>query len=261
MKRMFFACLALAGLLLPNWAQAAECELLQIQAGATTAVASGEAPPDDVLCIELKTEPGHSYTLELAEGRNVIFSIEGVVEAQDRHRFVADAPSYKVEVGQLMRAATAEPFRLQVSRTGAGNGGDGWTVSPDRAIGRLQAETTAKDGTTTIYAGCSRIGFVGFGLSVVYQGERLQRVDDEREPVRFDFSFADGSIRSHEAEMHYFAPDKTHLVSGKLPKAFLDDFARGETMLLRNGRGEEVLSVSLDGSSRMRALMAEICQI
>jgi hypothetical protein len=49
------------------------------------------------------------------KGRNVMFSIDGVVDGQHRYRFTTEKKTYRVIVGQLMRAVQSEPFTLFVS--------------------------------------------------------------------------------------------------------------------------------------------------
>lgn len=67
--------------------------------------------------------------------------------------------------------------------------------------------------------------------------EVLQRVDDRSEPVIFEVAFRDGSNQQFEVPMHYFAPDEAHVLSDPLPVALLEAFARGDTLIIRNGAG------------------------
>jgi hypothetical protein len=53
--------------------------------------------------------------LPKSTGRNVIFVIEGVIDAQVSHQFKTKKQTYKIMVGQLMRSVTPQRFTLEVS--------------------------------------------------------------------------------------------------------------------------------------------------
>ena len=95
-------------------AQAQSCQPIQFERGNYSGTVSGTAPPEDVVCYEVST--GAAQRAEVSvKGRNVIFSIVGVVDAQDRYSFTTDKKTYRILVGQLMRSITDEPFSLTVS--------------------------------------------------------------------------------------------------------------------------------------------------
>jgi hypothetical protein len=95
-------------------AQAQSCPPIQFERGTYSGTVSGTAPPDDVVCYEIST--GAAQRAEVSvKGRNVVFSIVGVVDAQDRYSFTTDKKTYRILVGQLMRSVTDEPFSLTVS--------------------------------------------------------------------------------------------------------------------------------------------------
>ena len=95
-------------------AQAQSCQPIQFERGTYSGTVSGTAPPEDVVCYEVST--GAAQRAEVSvKGRNVIFSIIGVVDAQDRYSFTTEKKTYRILVGQLMRSITDEPFSLTVS--------------------------------------------------------------------------------------------------------------------------------------------------
>jgi hypothetical protein len=105
--------LALA-FLFAGTAQAGQCETIRFKRGASSGTVSGMAPPDDVVCYQMSTGAGQRANVSI-KGTNCMFSIEGVVEAQDRYSFTTEKKTYKINVGQLMRAIDPEPFTLSVS--------------------------------------------------------------------------------------------------------------------------------------------------
>jgi hypothetical protein len=95
-------------------ALAEECQEIRFQRGQHSGRVQGVAPPDDVVCYRVATGAGQTANLKL-KGRNVMFSIGGVVEGQDAYSFTTEKKTYRVYVGQLMRSVTDEPFSLSVS--------------------------------------------------------------------------------------------------------------------------------------------------
>ena len=90
------------------------CETIRFQRGQSSGTVQGVAPPEDFVCYEMTTGAGQTASLEI-KGRNVMFSIDGVVDGQHRYRFTTEKKTYRVIVGQLMRAVQSEPFTLFVS--------------------------------------------------------------------------------------------------------------------------------------------------
>ena len=92
-----------------------------------------------------------------------------------------------------------------------------------------------------------------------YGGNALGRVDDRSEPVIFEIRFRDGSLQTFQASMHYFGPDEAWSMNNPLPLAFLDAFARGDILALRNAAGTLIDEWSLAGSAVASGIMREIC--
>jgi lipopolysaccharide export system protein LptA len=59
--------------------------------------------------------------------------------------------------------------------------------------------------------------------------------------------------------MHYFASEEAWVITGGLPIDFLDAFARGDTLTIRNGKGEEAVSFGLSGSAKAVQALRPIC--
>ena len=97
-----------------NTAFADECETIRIERGQSAGTVKGIAPPNEMVCYEITTRAGQNASV-VATGKNVIFSIEGVIDGQERHSFMTKAQTYRIYVGQLMRSVTDKPFTLTVS--------------------------------------------------------------------------------------------------------------------------------------------------
>jgi hypothetical protein len=91
------------------------CQRISFARGESSTIITGVAPAEDVLCYEFAAQAGQTATLKVLSGRNVIFSIHGVMDAQNDYSFRTQQKTYKFVVGQMMRSITNEPFRLRVS--------------------------------------------------------------------------------------------------------------------------------------------------
>lgn len=115
MKRFQLSCMALCVSFLAYGAQAADCSQIRFARGTSSTELRGEAPPNDVLCYEMRTGAGQHARIQVLEGRNTIVSVEDVADAQTDVSFTTEPRTYRLYVGQLMRALHAEPFRMLVS--------------------------------------------------------------------------------------------------------------------------------------------------
>ena len=106
--------LAVLLMLVAALSTAEECKAIRFEAGHYSGTVKGVAPPDDTLCYSLTTGSGQRAELTIV-GKNMIFSIDGVVDAQDAYSFTTKQKTYKVYVGQLMRSVTDEPFSLRIT--------------------------------------------------------------------------------------------------------------------------------------------------
>jgi hypothetical protein len=100
------------------------CSRISFPRSESSTIVTGVAPADGVVCYEFATQAGQTASLKVLSGRNVIFSIIDVMDAQNDYTFRTQQKTYKFVVGQLMRSITNEPFRIRVSVTGQTRSGD-----------------------------------------------------------------------------------------------------------------------------------------
>jgi hypothetical protein len=94
------------------------CVSVKFPASEDSAIIDGLAPANDVVCYRLDTKIGQKITLKVLRGANTIFSVADVQDAEDHLTFTAQKLSYDINVGQLMRAARPEKFRISIKRNG-----------------------------------------------------------------------------------------------------------------------------------------------
>ncbi|WP_210334985.1 peptidoglycan-binding domain-containing protein [Mesorhizobium mediterraneum] len=90
------------------------CEFLELEIIGEPTEMSGLAPADGIVCYAIKPNAGSEISIEVAEGRNVVFSVSGLVDAVDRYAFRASGYGYQINVVQLMRSASSEPYRIVI---------------------------------------------------------------------------------------------------------------------------------------------------
>lgn len=194
--------------------------------------------------------------------RNVTFTPGRIVvtttvpQANDPHCCPTGERTFTLDTGtqdgESSGMATNRPQALVQSN---GN----WTATIRSNPAMVNVRGTATDGQVTFHGGCNTLLPQGFGGSLYdYGGEALQRVDDQSEAVVFDVIGRRGT-ESFPERMHYFAADEAWVITGRLPAAFLDAFARGNTLIIRNDEGQEVVAFGLDGSSKAVQTMNQIC--
>ncbi len=94
------------------WAE--NCETIRFQRGHSSATIEGIAPPDSTLCYQITTAAGQTADIAIP-GINMMFSIEGVADVQDKYRVTTEQKTYRITVGQLMRSVMDEPFTLTIA--------------------------------------------------------------------------------------------------------------------------------------------------
>ncbi len=92
---------------------AAECQEIRFQRGHSSGTVRGVAPPEGVVCFRMTTAASQTANLKIT-GRNVMFSVNHV-DGRDAYSFTTEKKTYRIEVVQLMRSLTDEPFSLSVS--------------------------------------------------------------------------------------------------------------------------------------------------
>lgn len=116
-----FTGLALAFISMSKLSEAREpCTPINFSSGESSAIVEGIAPVESIVCYTLKTGANQNASIEVTDGLNIVFSILGIVDAQDRYSFRTEATTYEIQVSQLMRSVKDEPFVLAV-RVGGGS--------------------------------------------------------------------------------------------------------------------------------------------
>jgi len=124
MKKYFstsgiFIAVALAGIAFaPSVFAQDNCASVKFPEGQDSAIIDGLAPANDIVCYRLETKIGQKITLKVLRGANTIFSVADVQDAEDHLTFTAQKLSYDINIGQLMRAARPEKFRISIKRSG-----------------------------------------------------------------------------------------------------------------------------------------------
>lgn len=239
------------------------CEPISFPEGKDTAVLNGLAPVDDVICYELDANVGERFTLKVLRGDNTVFSIVDVQDAEDRFAFTAEKTSYELNVGQLMRAAGPEKFRISIKRSGPREQEEHavespWLIQISPDMKRVAASHAAEDGSARLTLACNKDlgGGVGFSLDE-YSGNALGREDDAEYAARATIT---GSSRTiFDLRMHYFEPDKTWVSSSDVPAGFLQSFGTGSRLILESSDGIAIAAFDLKGSSKFSKAALATC--
>jgi hypothetical protein len=178
--------------------------------------------------------------------RNVTFSLGRIVvmtsvpKANDPHCCPTGERTFTLEVD-----INDTPENTHAASThSSGN----WRATAIADPAMVNVTGTSTDGKATFSGGCNLLLGTGFSGSLYgYGGDALRRIDDHSEVITFEVAGRNG-IEPFAAKMNYFAPDEAWVVIGALPSAFLKSFARGNTLTIRNGQGEEVVAFGLSGS-------------
>ncbi|MCB1936593.1 MAG: hypothetical protein KDF59_11685 [Nitrosomonas sp.] len=94
--------------------QAENCETIQFERGHSSVVIEGTASPDGIICYEITTGDGQTADIAIS-GANMMFSIDGVTDAQYQYQFTTANKTYAIRVGQLMRSVTDQAYTLTIS--------------------------------------------------------------------------------------------------------------------------------------------------
>ena len=136
---------------------------------------------------------------------------------------------------------------------------DSWTAVPRKGAPAVTVSKTATDGRTVFRGGCNKL--LGPGLTgsfESYSGNALQKVDDRSEPVSFEIS-GDAGTERFAGSMHYFAREKTWVITGLLPPAIIGALGRGDRLTVRNGQGTAAFAFTLEGAATAAATMQKNC--
>ncbi|MBP1845470.1 hypothetical protein J2046_003743 [Rhizobium petrolearium] len=136
---------------------------------------------------------------------------------------------------------------------------EAWTAFAQADPPSVQVSNTATNGRTIFLGGCNKLLGAGFtGSFSRYEGDALQRIDDQSEVVSFDIEGRNGT-ESFAGKLHYYAPDKSWVISELLSAAFVSAFGRGNILKIRNAKSEDVVSFELKGSSKAAKTMRQVC--
>ena len=91
------------------------CMPIKFEAGTTSTVLHGMVPADNVVCFTLKTGSEQKVQLDISDGNNTVFSIDDITDAQKHFEFRTLNKTYKIFIGQLMRASSEQAYTLKVS--------------------------------------------------------------------------------------------------------------------------------------------------
>jgi hypothetical protein len=167
-------------------------------------------------------------------------------------------PNPGIKQFSYLLAAAAAIMAATIVATGVAAQTADWSAS-GRA-GNAGVRAMSADGTVELSGGCNALSGPGFHVTLHhYGGTALQRIDNRSEPVFFEVSFRDGSSQRFRAPMHYYEPEEAYVLSEKLPVAFLDAFARGDNLTIRNVAGVSVADWELTGTAAARRVMRNLC--
>jgi hypothetical protein len=133
---------------------------------------------------------------------------------------------------------------------------------PAPSDNRASIEVKLQDGPV-FSGGCNaRLGEGTYAFVLSYDGNLLQRIDNETEPVIFEV-LSEGKVTERlEIELYYFGPDEAWTISSG--DGFSDDFAdaigRGDELRLLNGSGDEVVAFNTNGAQEAFATARQACQ-
>ena len=104
-------CLCAAG----GSASAQSCSEIRFASGASSGEVSGRVTDNAPLCFVFGTGAGQSARLQLLGSDNTCFTIPGVTDCQDDFSFRTSAGTYRVNVFQLFRKVSYDPFTLRLT--------------------------------------------------------------------------------------------------------------------------------------------------
>lgn len=132
-----------------------------------------------------------------------------------------------------------------------------WT--PMLSDGRVNFSAQSRINQATLSGACNKL--LGPGISFTlydYTDGALQTVDDASEPIVLDL-VTKGQRQQSKVSMHYFAPERAWVLSGRLPMQYVDALARADSMTISNVQGVAVAQFDLTGTAKLRAAMRATC--
>lgn len=229
-------------------AAAQDCATVPVEPGSAV-----EVPGEPPACYELAAEDGQRARVQVIDGPDALFSVDGLVERQEDYAFVAEGGPVRVRVTSQEGA----PFVLRLSVTEAGATG-AWRI--EEGEGRVSGLAwIGEPGGPSVALSCSAdsdaVGLVYDGFGTV----ALTRAGPDGASGVIEVERGD-EVRRHPVTLRRVDGfDPYWEVVGGLDAALLDDFAAGSVMRLLDAEGSSAGRVGLEGSMRLRDAIARRC--
>lgn len=231
----------------PAWAQ--DCLPVPVEPGAPR-----ELPGEPPACYEVPTEAGQRAHLQVVDGPDALFSIDGLAEAQEDYAFVSEGGPLRVRV----TSATGAPFVLRLAVEPRADASRAWRMTEGEGQVSGRAWIGAEGGPSfgvSCMAGGPGVGLTYDGLGTA----ALTRPEAEEMPAVIEIEVG-GAARRHSVTLRRIDGfDRYWEVADALGGPLLDDFAAGSTLRLLDAEGSVAGRVDLGGSARLRDAIERRC--
>lgn len=195
----------------PSLAQQ-RCTEIGFPSGKDTAVLSGLAPVDNVMCHEMEARVEQLILARGPENSRISGERSGDGETAEESWAIG------MKFGRLLQ---------------------------------LRAEQMAGDGSARFRLSCIRDSGTGFEVSLrQYAGDALGRDVDAEYPVKLVVADSRGGNQSFGLRMRYSRQDRVWTSEGSAPRGFITSFAAGSQLTFVNSDGIPVAAFNLHGSSK-----------
>lgn len=256
-------------LLLAGGAVGQPCQAIRLAPGASpgeaAAEVAGAAPPKGAACYALELGDRRQARIRILDGTGVVFSVEGLIDAQEDYGFAAERGTHRILVRQAARSAAPAPFVLGVSVTGAITGADaeapgGWRL--DEGEGRASGLAwLGAEGGGSVAVTCAAAPEPR--LSMIFDGIEAGGLADEAGgggvPGWIEIEMAPAPRRYPVRLAYSDGFDPFWEVVEGLSPPLLDDLAQGSALRILDTRGAEAGEVGLSGAARLRDAIARRC--
>lgn len=194
----------------PSLAQQ-RCTEIEFPLGKDTAVLSGLAPVDSVICYEMEARVEQLMLARGPENSRISGERSGDGETAEESWAIG------INVGRVLQ---------------------------------LRAEQIAEDGSARFQLSCEKNSGTGFSVALhEYTGDALGRDGAAEYPVKVVIVDSHGGNDSFDFRMRYYGQDQFWHSDVTGPRGFIRSFAAGSKLTLVNGDGLSVASFDLHGSS------------
>ena len=255
LRLAFLACLAAPA---APAARAEACEAIRLAPGAASEEVTGMLRPEEVACFAVALDEERRLRIQLLDGDNVAFGVDGQIEGQDDYAFRAGPGTHRIRVSQVVRSITPGYFTLGVSLGDGPSDPGGWRT--EEGEGRAGGLAWIGDeGGPSFALNCAA---PGPRVTMTYDGmgtAALARPDAEEATGWIEIEVG-GDARRHPVSLtRYDGFDRYWEVVDGLSPPLLDDFAQGSTLRLLDAEGSSAGEVGLAGSARLREAIARQC--